>query len=208
MHGQRFFQPFLEASGCARIDPFQLPEDFLQRFFGLHVVVHRIGIAHSPVVVFLAVLRQMLPYIPPLMNLAALHFHPLSEDALYTGSQRFRSVDHHQIPPLQIPSAVHHTAAATDCCWRPRTAGSRCSSRPRSLPPHSLPLADSFVSTARLPDPPPPLVVVFPLAATDRTSPAPLLGLHGFVPAAVPRELSVQRKPHNPAAFPSAHSRR
>jgi hypothetical protein len=54
MRRQRFFQPFLQAPGSARIDPFQLPEDFLQRLFGLRVVVHRISIAHPPVEVLLA----------------------------------------------------------------------------------------------------------------------------------------------------------
>jgi len=60
MNRQRFFQSFLQAPGRARIDPFQLPEDFLQRFFGPRVVVHRVRIAHGPIVVFLAVLRQVL----------------------------------------------------------------------------------------------------------------------------------------------------
>ena len=65
MHRQRFFQPFLQAPGSARIDPFQLPEDFLLRLLGLRVVVHRICIAHPSIVVFLAVLGQVLPHIPP-----------------------------------------------------------------------------------------------------------------------------------------------
>ena len=39
------------------------------------------------------------------MNLATLHLLP--EDSFHTGAQRFRSVDHHQIPPLQIQSAVY-----------------------------------------------------------------------------------------------------
>src|SRR6516164_11010285 len=60
MYGQRLFQPLLEASCRARIDPFQLPEDFLQHRFGLRVVVHRIRVAHPSVVVLLAVLRQIL----------------------------------------------------------------------------------------------------------------------------------------------------
>jgi hypothetical protein len=47
VHHQRFFQPFLQAPGGARIDPLQLPEDFLQRSFGLRIVVHRLGIAHA-----------------------------------------------------------------------------------------------------------------------------------------------------------------
>jgi len=217
MHRQRFFQTFLQAPRSARIDPFQLPEDFLQRLFGLHVVVHRIGIAHPPIVIFLAVLRQILPYIPSLVNLATLHFHLVPENTFHTGSQRFRSVDHHQIPPLPIQSAVHQifqqpfdhrsvlrgslphsqnvlfsafgdpqshhqhlaakvnanrssappdsgllgvvrTAPATGCYWRPQTAGSRCSSRSRSLPEHSPPLADSSVWTVRPPYVPAPLV--------------------------------------------------
>jgi hypothetical protein len=72
-----------------------LPEDFLQRLFGLRVVVHRVSIAHPPVVVFLAVLRQVFLNIPPLVNLATLHFHLFPENALHTGAQRFRSIDHH-----------------------------------------------------------------------------------------------------------------
>jgi hypothetical protein len=48
-HRQRFFQPFLQAPVSAGIDPLQLPEDFLQRLFGLRVVVHRVGIAHPPI---------------------------------------------------------------------------------------------------------------------------------------------------------------
>jgi hypothetical protein len=41
------------------------------------------------------------------MNLATLHFHLFAKNLLYTGSQRFRSVNHHQIPPLPIQAAVH-----------------------------------------------------------------------------------------------------
>jgi len=55
-----FLPALLQAPGRARIDPFQLSEDFLQRLFGLRVAVHRVGIAHPPVVVFLAVLGQVL----------------------------------------------------------------------------------------------------------------------------------------------------
>ena len=87
------FQPFLQAPGRARIDPFQLLEDFLQGLLGLRVVVHRVRIAHSPVVVFLAVLRQVLPHIPPLVNLATLHFHLVTENPFHTGAQRFRSIN-------------------------------------------------------------------------------------------------------------------
>jgi len=65
------------------------------------------GIAHPAVVVFLAVLGQVFLHIPPLMKLATLHFHLFTEDAFHTGRQCFRSVNHHQIPPLQIRSAVH-----------------------------------------------------------------------------------------------------
>src|SRR6202035_4343992 len=89
MHRQRFFQPFLQTPGRGRIDSFQLPEDFLQCLFGLHVVVHRVSIAHPPVVVFLAVLRQVLLHIPPLVNLAALHFHLFTENAFHTGRSAF-----------------------------------------------------------------------------------------------------------------------
>src|SRR5260370_1256411 len=169
MHRQRFFQSFLQAPGGARIDPFQLPEDFLQRFFGLRVVVHRVGIAHPPIVVFLAVLGQVLLHIPPLVNLATLHLHLFTENTFHTGSPRFRS---------------------------------------RTLPERSPPLADSSAWTVRPPCAPAPLVAVFRLAATDRSSPVPLLGPRGFAPAVVPAEFSVQQKPHNPAAFPSAHSPR
>src|SRR6516165_4444287 len=107
MDGQRLFQPLLEASCRARIDPFQLPEDFLQRRFGLRVVVHRIRIAHPSVVVLLAVLRQILLHIPSFMNLAALHLHLCAENPFHPRAQRFRSVDHHQIPSLQIQSAIY-----------------------------------------------------------------------------------------------------
>src|SRR6516162_3498260 len=107
MHRQRFFQPFLKTPGSARINPFQLPEDFLQRGFGVRVVVHRVGIEHPPVVVLLAVFRQVLHHIPPLMKLATLHFYLFTENTFHTGSQRFRSIHHHQIPPLQIQSSVH-----------------------------------------------------------------------------------------------------
>src|SRR5262249_3777597 len=107
MHRQRLVQSFCQASRRARINPFQLSEDFLQPCFGFRVVVHCIGVAHPPVVVFLAVLRQILLHIPSLVNLAALHFYLLPENSFHPGSQRFRSVDHHQIPPLQIQSTVH-----------------------------------------------------------------------------------------------------
>src|SRR5207247_1366371 len=107
MYGQRFFQPFLKTPGSARIDSLQLPEDFLQSLFGLRVVVHRVGIAHPPIVVFLAVLGQVLLHIPPLVDLATLHFHLFTENTFHTGSQRFRSINHHQIPPLAIQSSVH-----------------------------------------------------------------------------------------------------
>src|SRR5258708_3033769 len=107
MHRQCFFQPFLQAPRRCRIYSFQLPEDFLQRLFGLRVVVHRVRIAHSSIVVFLAVLGQILLHIPSLVNLATLHFHLVTENTLHTGSQRFRSIHHHQIPPLQIQSSVH-----------------------------------------------------------------------------------------------------
>src|SRR4029077_4707088 len=73
----------------------------------LRVVVHRVRIAHPPIVVFLAALRQVLLHIPPLVNLATLHFHLVTENTFHTGSQRFRSVHHHQIPPLQIQSSIH-----------------------------------------------------------------------------------------------------
>src|SRR5215468_180530 len=77
-------------------------KDFLQCFLRFRVVVHRVGVAHPPVVVFLAVLRQILLHIPPLANLATLHFHLFAENTFYTSLQCFRSVNHHQIPPLQI----------------------------------------------------------------------------------------------------------
>ena len=79
MDHQRFFQPFLQAPGSSWIDALQLPEDFLQRLFSLRVVVHRVRIAHPPIVVFLAVLRQILLHISPLVNLTTLHFHLIPE---------------------------------------------------------------------------------------------------------------------------------
>src|SRR6516225_338596 len=47
MYRQRFFQSFLQAPRSARIDPFQLAEDFLQRCFGLRIVAHRVSISSS-----------------------------------------------------------------------------------------------------------------------------------------------------------------
>src|SRR5882672_4572136 len=110
-------------------------------------------------------------------------------------------------PDADLLGAVR-TAPATGCYWPPRTAGSRCSSRSRSLPEHSPPRADSSVWTTPPPCVPAPLVAAFRLAATDRSSLVPLPGLPAFVPAAVPAGSSVQQRPHNPAAFPSAHSPR
>jgi hypothetical protein len=63
-------------------------------------------IAHPSIVVSLAVLWQELSYIPPLVNLATLHFHPFTENTLHAGSQCFGSVHYHQIPPLQIQSSI------------------------------------------------------------------------------------------------------
>src|SRR6267378_5076501 len=110
-------------------------------------------------------------------------------------------------PDSDLLGAVR-TAPATDCYWRPRTADSRCSSRSRSLPEHSPPLADSSVWTGRPPCVPAPLVAAFRLAATDRSSPVPPPGLPAFVLVVVPAGSSVQQRRHNPAAFPSAHSPR
>src|SRR4029450_14089146 len=84
----------------------------------------------------------------------------------------------------------------------------RCFSRSRSLPQHSPLLADSSAWTVRLPCVPAPLVAVFRLAATDRSSPVPLPGPRGFVLAVVPAGSSVHRRLRNPTAFPNAHSRR
>jgi hypothetical protein len=36
------------------------------------------------------------------MNLATLYFHLLTENTFHTRAQGLRSVDHHQIAPLQI----------------------------------------------------------------------------------------------------------
>jgi hypothetical protein len=36
-----------------------------------------------------------------------LDFHLFSENTFHTGAQCFRSIQHHQMPPLQIQSAVH-----------------------------------------------------------------------------------------------------
>src|SRR6267378_7434232 len=110
-------------------------------------------------------------------------------------------------PPDSGLLGVVRTAPATGCYWRPQTAGSRCSSRSRSLPEHSPPLADSSVWTVRPPCVPAPLAAVFRFAATDRSSPVPLPGPRGFVLAVVPAEFSVPQRPHNPTASPSAHSR-
>src|SRR5260370_4733240 len=102
-------------------------------------------------------------------------------------------------------TAVRTTPAA-DCYWPQRTAGSRCFSRSRSLPKRSPPLADSSAWTVRPPCVPAPLVAVFRLAAAGRSSPVPLPGPRGSVPAVVPAGSSVQQTPHNPTASPSAHS--
>src|SRR4029077_14529330 len=109
-------------------------------------------------------------------------------------------------PPNSNPPVVVRTAIATDCYWQQQTVGSHSSSRSRSLPQYSPPLADSSAWTTRPPCAPAPLVAAFRLAATDRSSPVPLPGLRAFVPAAAPAEFSVHRKPHNPAAFPSARN--
>src|SRR5262249_28523832 len=99
MYRQRFFQPFLQAAVSAGIDPFQLSKDFLQRFFRIRVAIHRIRVTHPPIVVSLAVLGQIFLHVPPLVDLAALHFHSFTENTLHPSSQGFRSVHHHQIPP-------------------------------------------------------------------------------------------------------------
>jgi hypothetical protein len=43
-----------------------------------YVAVHRIGIAHPAVVVSLAVLRQVLLDVPPLVDLATLHLYSVT----------------------------------------------------------------------------------------------------------------------------------
>src|SRR5271169_2791304 len=106
------------------------------------------------------------------------------------------------------PSIGGYTTLATYFYLAARTCGPTCLSRSHSLPEHSPPLADSSGWTVRPPCVPAPLVAAFRLAATDRSSAVPLPGPRGFAPAVVPAEFSVQQKPHNPAAFPSAHSPR
>jgi hypothetical protein len=61
------------------------------------------SIAHPPVAVFLAVIGQVLLHIPPLVNLATLHFRLFTETTFYAGSQRFRSVAGGQKIPLERP---------------------------------------------------------------------------------------------------------
>src|SRR6202007_1970897 len=111
-------------------------------------------------------------------------------------------------PPDSDRPIVARIAPATGCYWLLQTAGSRCFSQSRSRPERSLPLADNSASTVRAPCAPAPLVAVSRLAATDRSSPVPLPDLRAFVLAAVAAEFSVHQKPHNPTAFPSAHSPR
>src|SRR6202041_1663944 len=160
MHRQCFFQPFLQAPGRARIDPFQLAEDFLQRLFGFRVVVHRARLAHAPIVVLLAVLRQVLLSIPPLVNLATLHFHWGTENPFPIGAQCFRSSDHHQIP-LRCTSSPRSTRSTKSPwttavfsvapCHPPKTCFSPLSAIPKATtstwPPKSIP---SIISSPRL----------------------------------------------------------
>src|SRR6266436_9417604 len=265
MHRQCFFQPFLQAPRRARIDSFQLPEDFLQRLFGLRVVVHRIRVAHSSNRSLSGSSRAGTPSHSaacesgnaalPLVHrkhvphrLAALSIHPAPPDTaagdpalgppdlptalgppwcspwlLATlptraflrlprspepppAPGRQSGCHRSSAPPDSDPPIGVRTAPATDCNWPPRTPGSRCSSRSRSLPQHSPPLADSSAWTVRPPCVPAPRVAAFRLAATDRSSPVPLPGPRGFVPAVVPAGSSVHRRPRNPTAFPSAHN--
>jgi hypothetical protein len=56
------------------------------------------GIAHPPVVVFLAVLRQVLLHIPPLVNLATLHFRLFPENISLAHTPHPDSVDA-EVPP-------------------------------------------------------------------------------------------------------------
>jgi DNA-binding transcriptional MocR family regulator len=77
----------------------------------------------------LAVLGQILLHISPLGNLAALHFHSVTNITFHPGSQRFRSVNHHQIPRLAIRSAetglhlaVTPPSGYRDCAMSERAA--------------------------------------------------------------------------------------
>ena len=80
----------------------------------------------------MAVLRQILLHIPPLVNLATLHFHLSPEDSFHTGSQRFRSVDHHQHLAAKVNAIVHqrHKISALLSSQPPRApsgyAGADC----------------------------------------------------------------------------------
>src|SRR5712692_11312763 len=58
------------------------PDDLLQLRLGLRVVAHRVGVAEAPVIILLAVLRQVILHIPPLVDLTPLHFGPFSEHLL------------------------------------------------------------------------------------------------------------------------------
>ena len=78
-------------------DPFQLSEDFLQRLFGLRVVIHRASIAHPPIVVFLAMLGQVLLHIPPVVTTAVFSVTPC-----HTPKTRFS-------PPSANPRATTST---------------------------------------------------------------------------------------------------
>src|SRR5229473_5514336 len=72
MYRQRFLHAFLQTPCRAGVDAFQLPEDFPELRFRRRVLGQRVGVADSPVVITLRVLRQMLGHVAPLVNLAAL----------------------------------------------------------------------------------------------------------------------------------------
>jgi len=59
------------------------------------------------------VLRQVLAHIPPLVNLAALHYS-FAENTHYSGAQCFGSVHHHQIPPLRIQPSIDQICMTLD----------------------------------------------------------------------------------------------
>jgi len=74
--------PFFQAVRRAGIDTLQLREDFPEFRFGIRIAGHRVGVADSPVRIPLGALRQILFHVPPLANLAALHFSPFAEHPL------------------------------------------------------------------------------------------------------------------------------
>ena len=107
VHGEGFLQPFFQAVRRAGIDALQLPEDFLEFRFGLRVAGQRVRVTDSPVRTALDALRQMLFHVPPLLNLAALHFGAPAEHSFDPGAQSLGPVDHEQVASLWRKAACH-----------------------------------------------------------------------------------------------------